>query len=61
MSTHLRDAAAFGALVLACKAWYDIMSFLHTRERLRVYTSLIEKGVDLVNLAIESNQKVTTK
>ena len=52
MSQNVRDLAVVGALVLACKAWYDIITFLHTRERLRSYNCLIENGAKLVKLAV---------
>ena len=49
---HQVDILSVGTLVLFYKAWYDVIHFLHTRERLRTYQNLIERGVDLINLAV---------
>ena len=51
-SERIYEIATVGALLLACRAWYDVMQFLQTRERLRACDVLVHRGLELLELAM---------
>jgi hypothetical protein len=58
-SDRFQDALTVGVLVLACKAWYDVMVYLHTRERVRACTHLVDRGMELLHTALDGNANVS--
>lgn len=55
------EIATVGALLLACKAWYDVMYYLQTRERLRACDILVNRGLELLRLAISESPNIMKK
>lgn len=51
-SDRIYSIVSLGALLLACRVWYDVMNYLHTRERLRICDLLMNRGIELLQVAM---------
>ena len=54
VADRIYEIVSIGGLLLACKAWYDWMHYLEYRERVRACDLLVNRGLELLQLAIET-------
>lgn len=42
-------------ILLAAKAWHDIVSYMYYKEKMRTVTKLVEKGITLISKSISAD------